>query len=164
MKSRKDELTQRYLLLLKLDAQNLLDRIKDRRLEFVEVFSLRRTREHFPRIFHTRYTDATLQDLVNCSSETIVALDQFHKQAEEMSWYLYQTEDMPATVEDSTYRMCRRLEKLHATLALYLDAELSLDEGSNKSTFNFPELHESAPATEFATDFPAPGEEGDQHG
>lgn len=138
MKSRKDELTQRYLLLLKLDAQNLLDRIKDRRSEFVEVFSLRRTREHFPKIFHTRYDSTTIQDLVHCSSETIVALDQFHKLAEEMSWYLYQTEDMPGTVEENIFRMTKRLEKLHGTLNLYLNAELSIEESDSSQPSPLP--------------------------
>lgn len=153
MKSRKDELTQRYLLLLKLDAQNLIDRVKDRRIEFVEVFSLRRTREHFPKIFHTLYEKATIQDLVHCSSETIVALDQFHRVAEEMSWYLYQTEDMPATVEDNIYRMYRRLEKLHGTLNLYLNAELSLDESeapasAAESVVDFPVGEDEFPISE----------------
>ena len=148
MKSRKDELTQRYLLLLKLDAQNLIDRVKDRRTEFVEVFSLRRTREHFPKIFFTRYDSATIQELACCSSETIVALDQFHRLAEEMSWYLYQTEDMPATVEDPIYRLTRKLEKSHATLNLYLNAELSLDETETPIT-----------TPEAISDFPVASEE-----
>lgn len=128
MKSAKDETTQRTLLLLKLDAQNLMDRIRDRRQEFVQVFALRRTRDHFAKIFHSLYDQVTLRDLAHCSSETIVALDQFHKLVGELSWYLYQTEDMPATVEDHVLRTSKRLEKLHATLNLYLNAELSLDE------------------------------------
>ncbi len=126
MKPDKDELTQRYLLLFKLDAQNLLERVRSRRREFVEVFSLRRTREHFPWVFHSRYPRATIKDLVHCSTETIVALDQFHALADEMKWYLYQTEDMPSTVETNVAAMVKRLEKLHATLALYLDAEMGL--------------------------------------
>lgn len=162
MKSLKDEITQRYLLLLKIDAQNLVDRVKDRRTEFVEVFSLRRTREHFPKIFFTRYDQATLQDLVHCSSETIVALDQFYKLAEEMSWYLYQTEDMPATVEDTIYRMSRRLEKSHATLSLYLGAELGIEEEAQAVAPIFAEV-----ATDFTLpeqDFPVADDEGEQHG
>lgn len=129
MKSTKDEITQRYLQLFKLDAQNLLHRIKGRRKEFVEVFAMRRTREHFPWIFSSRYEKATIKDLAHCSSETIAALDQFYGLVDQMKWYLYQTEDMPSTVEETVFRLTKRLEKLHATLALYLDAEMSLDEG-----------------------------------
>lgn len=129
MKSNKDEITQRYLLLFKLDAQNLLQRVKSRRKEFVEVFAMRRTRDHFPWVFSSRYERATIKDLAHCSSETIAALDQFYSLVDEMKWYLFQTEDMPSTVEETIFRLTKRLDKLHSTLALYLDAELSLDEG-----------------------------------
>ncbi len=128
MKSPKDEITQRYLLLFKLDAQNLLQRVKARRKEFVEVFAMRRTREHFTWVFASRYERATIKDLAHCSSETISALDQFYSLVDEMKWYLFQTEDMPNTVEETIFRMTKRLEKLQATLILYLDAELSLDD------------------------------------
>lgn len=129
MKSNKDEITQRYLLLFKLDAQNLLQRVRSRRKEFVEVFAMRRTRDHFPGVFSSRYERATIKDLAHCSSETIAALDQFYGLVDEMKWYLFQTEDMPSTVEETIFRLTKRLDKLHSTLALYLDAELSLDEG-----------------------------------
>ena len=128
MKSTKDEITQRYLLLLKIDSTNLVERIKNRRKEFVEVFAMRRTREHFAWVFQSRYDRATIKDLAHCSSETIVALDQFYSLADEMKWYLFQTEDMPNTVEETVFRMTKRLGKLHATVLLYLDAELSIDE------------------------------------
>ncbi len=134
MKSTKDELTERYLLLFKLDAQNLVARVRQRRKEFVEVFAMRRTREHFPWIFQSRYERATIKDLAHCSVETIQALDQFYGLVDEMKWYLYQTEDMPSTVEESVFRMTKRLEKLHDTLRLYIDAELSLDDAR-------PEFH-----------------------
>lgn len=128
MKSRKDEVTQRYLLLFKLDAFNLLQRIKNRRKEFVDIFAMRRTREHFAWVFASRYDRATIKDLAHCSSETIAALDQYYGLADEMKWYLFQTEDMPNTVEETIFRLTKRLDKLHATLVLYLDAELSLDQ------------------------------------
>jgi hypothetical protein len=161
MKSNKDEITQRYLQLFKLDAQNLMRRIQQRRKEFVEVFAMRRTREHFPWVFSSRYEKATIKDLAHCSNETIIALDQFYSLIDEMKWYLFHTEDMPNTVEETIFRLTKKLQKLHDTLALYLDAELSLDVTeesttheslSEGSTFDFqeaqndglfsPELHQ----------------------
>jgi hypothetical protein len=133
MKSRKDEVTQRYLLLFKLDAFNLLQRIKTRRKEFVDIFAMRRTREHFAWVFASRYDRATIKDLAHCSGETIAALDQYYGLADEMKWYLFQTEDMPNTVEETIFRLTKRLDKLHSTLVLYLDAELSLDEAVGDS-------------------------------
>ena len=44
-------MTQRVLMLLKIDANNVFQRIKERKTEYLEIFALRRTREHFPMIF-----------------------------------------------------------------------------------------------------------------
>lgn len=127
MKSRNDELTQRALLLLKLDANNLFNRIKTRKTEYLEIFALRRTREHFPMIFDNRYEDTSLESLMSCSTELITTLDQFYTPVEEMKWYLFQTEDMPNTVEDFINRKIARMGKLLQTLNMYLDAELGID-------------------------------------
>jgi hypothetical protein len=124
MKSKHDEYTQRILLLLKNDANNLFQRIHERKSEYLEIFALRRTREHFPMIFKNRYEGTSLADLSCCSSELITILDHFYKQVEEVNWYLYHTEDMPNTVEDYIDRKIRKMESMIETLNLYLDAEL----------------------------------------
>lgn len=127
MKSKNDEISQRVLVLLKIDANNLFNRIKDRKAEYLEIFALRRTREHFPKIFKNRYEGTTIMDLSHCSTELITTLDQYYTLVEEMSWYLFQTEDMPNTVEDFIDRKIARMGKLLATLNLFLDAELGID-------------------------------------
>lgn len=135
MKSRNDEITQRVLMLLKLDANAVFKRIKSRKSEYLEIFALRRTREHFPMIFNNRYESTSLENLIHCSTELITTLDQFYIPVEEMKWYLFQTEDMPNTVEDFIDRKISKMEKLLATLNLYLDAELGIDnEESNTSS------------------------------
>lgn len=134
MKSKNTEITQRILLLLKIDANNLFRRIKERKTEYLEIFALRRTREHFPMIFNNRYEGTPLDDLAHCSTELITTLDQFYTPVEEMKWYLYQTEDMPNTVEDFIDRKVRRMEKLLASVNLYLDAELGIEGESGIST------------------------------
>ena len=132
MKSKNTESTQRILLLLKIDANNLFNRIKNRKNEYLEIFALRRTREHFPMIFGNRYADSSLEQLSYCSTELITTLDQFYTHVEEMSWYLFHTEDMPNTVEDFIDRKIRKMEKLLFTLNLYLDAELGIDNEKNE--------------------------------
>jgi hypothetical protein len=126
MKSRNSEYTQRILMLLKIDANNVFERIKTRKSEYLEIFALRRTREHFPLIFNNRYEETSLEHLAFCSTELITTLDQFYTPVEEMKWYLFKTEDMPNTVEDFINRKIIRMEKLLATLNLYLDAELGI--------------------------------------
>ncbi len=127
MKSKNDEATQRILLLLKIDANNLFHRVKDRKTEYLEIFALRRTRTHFPMIFKNRYETTSIMDLSFCGTELITTLDQFYTQIEEISWYLFQTEDMPNTVENFIDRKIKRMEILLSTLNLYLNAELGIE-------------------------------------
>ncbi len=150
MKSRNDEATQRVLLLLKLDANNLFNRIKDRKSEYLEIFALRRTREHFPMIFTNRYEDTTIAELSHCSTDLITILDQFYTHVEEINWYLFHTEDMPNTVEDYIDRKIKRMEKLIGTLNLFLDAELGIDQEDSSSAITFSE---QAPLEDFSIPF-----------
>lgn len=127
MKSHNDEQTQRILLLLKIDANNLFKRINTRKKEYLEIFALRRTREHFPMIFNNRYQGTTIMDLSHCSVELINTLDQYYTLVEEMSWYLFKTQDMPNTVDGYIDQKIRKMDRLLATLNLFLDAELGID-------------------------------------
>jgi len=145
-------MTQRVLMLLKIDANNVFQRIKERKTEYLEIFALRRTREHFPMIFDNRYEQTSLENLIHCSTELITTLDQFYTPVEEMRWYLFQTEDMPNTVEDYIDRKIRKMEKLLATLNLYLDAELGIQ--SETSSEVIPSEHqELSLADDFAINF-----------
>lgn len=126
MKSRNDEITQRYLTLLRLDAKNVFNRIRDRKNEYLEIFALRRTREHFPMIFNNRYEKTTISDLAHCSTDLIELLDQFFTMVDDIKWYLFKTEDMPNTVEDYIERRIIRLQKILNNLNLYIDAELGV--------------------------------------
>lgn len=155
MKSKNDELTQRVLMLLKIDANNVFNRIKSRKSEYLEIFALRRTREHFPMIFNNRYEDTSLENLIHCSTELITTLDQFYTPVEEMRWYLFQTEDMPNTVEDFVDRKIRRMEKLLATLNLYLDAELGIVTDDKVQVDMDKPLFIDQPETTFESDFPS---------
>jgi hypothetical protein len=150
VKSRNDEATQRVLLLLKLDANNLFKRVKNRKSEYLEIFALRRTRDHFPKIFNNRYETTTIEDLSHCGTDLITSLDQFYTHVEEMSWYLYQTQDMPNTVEDFIDRKIIRMEKILATLNLFLDAELGFETESLKSAQ--PDLSEEVTFEEDTTE------------
>ncbi|MFZ4713939.1 MAG: hypothetical protein ACOYL6_09520 [Bacteriovoracaceae bacterium] len=134
MQTKEQEIAQRVLMLLKLDSKNLFHRLSDRKREYMEVFSQKRTRSHFEEIFHTRYPEAGLKELMHCSLDTIAALDQFYTEVEEMFWYVMHTEDMPITVEDNASRYVKRLENYYQTLHLYLDAELGINQDEETPT------------------------------
>lgn len=126
MKSKNDETTQRILMLLKIDSKNLFKRISERKSEYLEIFALRRTREHFPMIFNNKFEQTTISELSHCSTDLITCLDQFYSIVDDLNWYFYHTQDMPNTVEDYLNRKITKLEKLLSTLHLFLDAELGI--------------------------------------
>lgn len=114
------------LMLLKLDALRLFERIKFRAPEYMYEFSLKRSRDHFPEIFKCRYDTVTFEELMLCGQEVIAGLDQFYTKVDEMRWYLNHTQDMPNRVEDKLHSHIRELEKHFQTLNLYIDAEMGL--------------------------------------
>jgi len=126
MKVKISEETQRMLMLLKLDALRLFERIKYRAPEYMYDFSLKRTRDHFPEIFKNRYDNVTIEELMLCGQEVIAGLDLFYTKVDEMRWYLNHTQDMPNRVEDKLHHHIRELEKHFETLNLYIDAEMGL--------------------------------------
>lgn len=125
-----DEESQRVLVLLKLDAKRIFERIRDREPEYLYVFSVKRTRDHFKAIFKNRYKDVPISDLKKCGQEIIVSLDNFYSMVDEMHWYLNHTENMPSTVEDNVKTYIRKLTQLYETLNLYINAELGIGEES----------------------------------
>jgi len=126
MKIKISEETQRMLMLLKLDAKRLFERIKYRSPEYMYEFSLKRSRDHFPAVFNNRYESSTIRDLMLCGQEVIAGLDQFYTLVDEMRWYLNHTQDMPNRMEDKVHSYVRELEKLFETLNLYIDVEMGL--------------------------------------
>ncbi len=121
-----DSETHQLLVLLKLDAQRLYERIKLRAPEYLSVFSGRRIREHFAEVFKNRYDSASIEVLQKCSPEVIVSLDQFYTQVDNLRWYLDHTQDMPMMVSDKVYQTIRELRDHFETLNLYIDAELGV--------------------------------------
>ncbi len=131
MKSKLDEISQRYLLLFKLDAIRLFERLRDRRAEYIEVFAMKRTREHFHRVFYSRYREVKIEELSHASADIIIALDQFYSLVDDLQWYLEHTEDMPITVEETLGRELKKLGSYLEKVNLYIDAELGVIQEAN---------------------------------
>lgn len=129
-----DDTTARLLLVVKLDAEHLFDRIESRFIDYMRTWALKRTRVHFLDIFTNRYGDLRATDLKLFSQELIVALDKFYSEVDELSWYLNHTEDMPATAEDQAQKRIRLIKGHYSTLLLYLEAELGHEQEQNASS------------------------------
>jgi len=144
MNQQNDEKTKRISLLLKLDSEHLLERIKERKAEYLDLFSLKRTREHFKEIFYSRYRGVGLEELALLGQETIVAIDDFYRLIEKLEWYFKVTEDQIHTAEDHLIRQIKLIEKAFQVLSLYLDAELGVLEEDLKPETPLSYISESS--------------------
>lgn len=133
------------LTLLRLDAQRLYERIRYRELEYMQVFSMKRTREHFKDIFKNRYDSLSINELKLCGEEVIVGLDQFYTRVDELRWYLSHTEDMPGTVEDNVHFAIKEITECYDLLQLYISAELGLSEDEQREEVGLQTLAEDIP-------------------
>jgi hypothetical protein len=118
----------RLLVILKNDAKRLYERIRYREVEYLQILSLKRTRDHFKDIFSSLYFTISVDNLKLCSQDVIVALDNFYTKVEHMRWYVNHTEDMPAMIEDKVSIYIAQITTLYETLELYLNAEIGVVE------------------------------------
>lgn len=116
-----DEISHRVLLLLKLDAQNLYERIKTRANDIIHIFDQSRGRGHLQNVFHHRYRDTDITELKQCPVEVIYALDDFYKEADKLHWYLMYTEDMPVAIQDHMARIVHILRDKCLALELLVN-------------------------------------------
>ena len=141
MKKQENEMRDKYLLLLKIDSKNLLDRIEQRFGEVMDDFSLKRDRSIFKEIFYSRYENMTMSELAHLSSEIIELANFFYQSVNELYWYLSHTQDMPNTIEDEATRACTTLKRQLENLTLYIDAELGGTDISDSQHAPVEELH-----------------------
>ena len=123
MRPSDDEL--KMLVIIRLDAQRLFERIKYRQAEYMQHFSAKRTRDHFPYIFNNRYNSFKVSDLMHCGEEVIVGIDQFYHCVDELRWYLMITEDMPGKVQEVVDQAVREIAEAYELLQMYISAEIN---------------------------------------
>ncbi|MBT3235994.1 MAG: hypothetical protein HN353_08590 [Bdellovibrionales bacterium] len=115
----------RILVVIKLDADRLFERISERYPEYIGIYSLKRTRDHFSRIFDNRFSQLEIRELAVIAPELNVALDNFYSLSEQMNWYLYTTEDLPQAMSDRVLRYISELKSMLETINIHIEAELS---------------------------------------
>ena len=96
--------------MIALDTRALFERIKDRKPSYMEVFSSRRTRDHFSEIFVNRYYSLPVDALIEVPQNIMENIDKFYRTADDIKWYLMTTQDMPNTIEEKLNIMIRDLE------------------------------------------------------
>ena len=131
-----------FFLLIYLDTKNLFERIKDRKIDYIRTLSLKRNRKPLQEVFKTKYFSADVENLKKYPLDIIQSLDEFHKLADDLSWYLHNTEDMTQAITDRVDVYIAHLERVYIPL-------LDLMEGFNKQF-----IPEEAPELLEAPDLP----------
>lgn len=126
----------KILVIIRLDAQRLYERIRYREAEYMHYFSAKRTRDHFSHIFKSKYSSFRVDDFMNCSEEVIVGIDQFYHQVDEMRWYLMVTEDMPGKVQERVDHFIHQITEAYEMLQLHISVELGLQEREEENTLS----------------------------
>ena len=119
-----EEKTRNLLILIKFDSENLFKRVNMRFKEYMRVFALKRTREHFPEIFENQFQDIPLVELTVVSEDLLIQLNNFYQQIDDLFYYLKTTEDMPNAAKDTVKKAIQSIDPTYQTLKLYLEGEL----------------------------------------
>ncbi len=120
-------------LLISIDAQRLYERIKYREEEYMKMFSLKRTRQHFEGIFYSRYDGVKIEDLQSLDEDIICAIDNFYSKIDDMKWFLNSTEDMPVMVSQTVKKYINEIDELYVELQSYLNFNAeNLSLGTNR--------------------------------
>ena len=92
------------------DARSLIARISERKDDYISIFAMKRTREHFEHIFRSKF-DITTPDLLSyCPEEVISLYYQLHDEVERLKWYLVHTDDMPNAIDEVITRDIHSIE------------------------------------------------------
>ena len=139
-----DGFAKRILLLLKLDSKRLITKIVTREDQYISSLCVKRTRNHFPKIFENSYRNTPLKELKNCSTEVIEALFAFYNIVDDMEWYLTYTEDLPGLMTSKIDHYIQILSSCHLDLLRAINLQLGIEEVL--SEFKLSEDDEQLPA------------------
>lgn len=117
---------------MSLDAHNLYQRVDARKSEALYVFSSKRAREHFEKLFRSKYYDLSIEAMAMLEPTTISLLNEFYEKMDDLKWYLMHTEDMVTLIEDSwSYKLAKikkNLDELQTELTKYFAVDLLVSE------------------------------------
>lgn len=101
------------LYVILCDARSLISRISQRKDDYISIFAMKRTREHFEHIFSSKF-DITTPDLLSyCPEEVISLYYRFHDEVEKLKWYLIYTDDMPNAIDEAITRDIHSIELIY---------------------------------------------------
>ena len=84
-KNNRDSETSKILLMLKLNANRVYNRIDLRMPEYLDDFAMKRTRKYFPEVFNHKFNEVQLETLAKADTETIIALENYFNKVEQIN-------------------------------------------------------------------------------
>lgn len=106
----------RILYAILCDTKSLSKRVIARKDDYISIFAMKRTREHFERIFRSKFDQTTVELLSHCPENIIELFYRFHDHCEQLKWYLIYTEDMPNAIDEGITRDIHLIETVYAEL------------------------------------------------
>ena len=101
-----------FILLIRLDAENILRSIVEKKHDYLMILNLQRTRKHFSALFESKYDTVGIGDLKELDESTLSIINNFYREVSELKWYLMHTQDLPAMIEGHTDREIKKLKAL----------------------------------------------------
>jgi len=136
-----DEEVHQFFLLMYLDVKNLFDRIKDRKTDYIRTLSLKRNRKPLQEVFKTKYFTANVENLKKYPVTIIQSLDEFHKLADDLCWYLNNTEDMTQAITDRVDVYITHIERVYIPLLDEMENfNRQFSENDSPASLEMPEL------------------------
>lgn len=117
----------KLILILKLDAENLFNRLDLHLTESLSILAIKRNRSHFDDLFENKYSTLGVEVMAELPEETIVALNNFYVEVSELRWYLLHTENQPQMIQNNCERIMKKIRSYYDTLHIFLEAELKDD-------------------------------------
>ena len=118
------------LYVILCDARSLMKRIASRKSDYISIFALKRTREHFEHIFRSKYDLTTPELLSFCPQEVIELYFRFHDHVESLKWYLIHTDDMPNAVDEKITRDIHTIEVTYSDFVALIENIIFQDDQS----------------------------------
>ncbi|MFH1727542.1 MAG: hypothetical protein ABIA04_03895 [Pseudomonadota bacterium] len=111
-KKKRTPRSKRIARLLLNEIERVVDNVEFRRDLLFKIWSGYRTRKPFISTLKSGYFDLPLTELADFQVETLISLEAFYRNLDQLTFYIEYTEDMPTTMKKSFDIQFEKLKNL----------------------------------------------------
>ena len=115
-KPKNRETAERVRHLIAVDTATVMQRLANRQVEMVRLFSRLRDRNPLLEVVHSWFQTITFTELAAIEPHEQQAVNVFYELLGDLRWYLQYTEDMPLQVQQRVTKFVLELRAAHRTL------------------------------------------------